>query len=151
MTTTTDEIGRAQLDDARAFALAGNATLTVENEATGGRFTFRVSRAKGEDATRPYFVSVLRGPDNEGDYTYLGCLFPARGMEFARTRGTKVGEEAPSMRAWRWLWARINAKAALPATVTVWHEGRCGSCGRKLTVPESISSGLGPICRARAA
>jgi hypothetical protein len=28
----------------------------------------------------------------------------------------------------------------------VWHEGRCGRCGRKLTVPESIESGFGPEC-----
>ena len=27
-----------------------------------------------------------------------------------------------------------------------WHEGRCGRCGRKLTVPESIEAGYGPEC-----
>lgn len=30
--------------------------------------------------------------------------------------------------------------------VEVWHEGSCGRCGRKLTVPSSIETGLGPEC-----
>jgi hypothetical protein len=33
----------------------------------------------------------------------------------------------------------------------LWHEGRCGKCGRALTVPESIESGLGPVCESREA
>lgn len=30
--------------------------------------------------------------------------------------------------------------------VEIWHEGKCGRCGRQLTVPESIESGFGPEC-----
>jgi hypothetical protein len=149
VSTATAELGRAPLEDAKLFALSGNATFTVENAATGGRFTFRVSRPKGRDANDPLFVNVLRGPDNEADFAYLGCLWPRRGMEFGRTRGTKIGEEAPSMIVWRWLWTRINGRRELPAGVTVWHEGKCGACGRKLTVPDSIKSGLGPVCAGR--
>ncbi|MGQ4872128.1 MAG: DUF6011 domain-containing protein, partial [Candidatus Thorarchaeota archaeon] len=33
---------------------------------------------------------------------------------------------------------------ALPEKVRIWHEGKCGRCGRRLTVPESIESGYGP-------
>jgi hypothetical protein len=33
--------------------------------------------------------------------------------------------------------------------LAVYHEGRCGACGRRLTTPESISSGLGPVCAGR--
>jgi rRNA maturation endonuclease Nob1 len=31
----------------------------------------------------------------------------------------------------------------------VYHLGRCGKCGKALTEPESISTGLGPICGGR--
>jgi hypothetical protein len=31
----------------------------------------------------------------------------------------------------------------------VYHEGRCGRCNRKLTVPESIETGLGPECASK--
>ena len=45
-----------------------------------------------------------------------------------------------------WLWRRITSNTALPPKAEVWHEGSCGRCGRKLTVPESIENGLGPVC-----
>ena len=34
---------------------------------------------------------------------------------------------------------------------TVHHEGKCGCCGRSLTVPESIKRGIGPECWSRMA
>ena len=40
---------------------------------------------------------------------------------------------------------QIN-QGRMPLTLTVFHDGKCGRCGRKLTVPESIQSGLGPVC-----
>ena len=33
--------------------------------------------------------------------------------------------------------------------IELWHEGRCGKCGRVLTVPTSISTGFGPDCLRR--
>lgn len=38
------------------------------------------------------------------------------------------------------------AGGVIPPSLEVWHEGRCGRCGRALTVPESIASGIGPVC-----
>ena len=35
---------------------------------------------------------------------------------------------------------------SLYPTVKVFHSGKCGKCGKKLTTPESIKSGLGPYC-----
>jgi hypothetical protein len=37
-------------------------------------------------------------------------------------------------------------KNNLPNFIEIWHEGRCGKCGRTLTVPDSIANGLGPEC-----
>lgn len=34
----------------------------------------------------------------------------------------------------------------LPNIDRLWHEGRCSACGRRLTDPESIERGLGPVC-----
>ena len=68
----------AELRDSRTtnnlvqFITAGNALFTLENTATGNRFTFRV-RQPGDD--KPHFVSVLTGADNESDYTFLGTIF----------------------------------------------------------------------------
>jgi hypothetical protein len=60
------------IESARAFALAGNATLTISSLKTGVRFTYKVRQAKdqktGELTPDMYFVSLLNGPDNENDY-----------------------------------------------------------------------------------
>lgn len=58
-----------------AFVLAGRATFTASST-KGGRFTFRVKRARerDDDFAARWFVSVLTGPDNGDDYTYLGTI-----------------------------------------------------------------------------
>jgi Family of unknown function (DUF6011) len=63
---------------------------------------------------------------------------------------SRVGREAPSAKAFDWAW-RALTKGTMPANLEVWHEGRCGRCGRKLTVPESIARGIGPECAGRMA
>lgn len=132
----------------RTFALAGNATLTFKSTATGTRFTFKIRRADGEDVKRPWFVKVLTGPSNSDDYTYLGTIF-ADG-HFRHGQKSKIAPSAPSAQAFAWAWKKIEA-GTLPASLEVWHEGRCGRCGRLLTVPESVASGLGPECAGKVA
>lgn len=141
---------RAKLEPAAvaAYVFAGHATFTIVSLRTGERLTFKVTRADGDDPGRPWFVALLRGPDNEADYSYLGCVFPDRGGapgEYRRGRKSKIGAEAPSQRLAEWFFPRARAGAGL-AQVEVWHEGRCGRCGRTLTVPESVASGIGPVC-----
>ena len=130
-------------DIVRAFVLAGNATFTLVSIKTGTRFTYKVTKA--ENGKRLYFVKLLGGPDNESDYRYMGVL-DSNGA-FRRTAASKVGESAPSYKAFAWFWSL----KALPSTIEVWHEGRCGMCGRKLTVPESLERGIGPDCAGRMA
>jgi len=134
---------------ARDFTLAGNARVTVVSVATGTRFTFRVRVAKrlAEGAAAPvgpWFVSVLTGPENATDFSYFGTVFVDGGYAYNRRKAT-IAQDAPSVRAFEWFWKQIQA-GTLPASVEVWHEGRCGRCAHDLTVPESIARGLGPKC-----
>lgn len=127
----------------KAYALAGSAILTVHNPHTGGRFTFRirVSEPSPKYPNPVHFVDVLSGPNNEADYTYIG--FVGERGRFIPSR--KVSIDAPSVKAFSWFWTHV----ADPSPVEVFHEGRCGKCGRTLTTPESIETGLGPVCSAR--
>lgn len=127
----------------KAFALAGKARFTVRSTKTGTRFTFKVSK-KGEG---PHFVSLLSGSDNMGDYTYLGTVFPDGSYRHAAS--SRVATTAKSAVAFSWIWRHVEAGKELPEGVQVWHEGRCGRCGRVLTTPESIERGLGPECMKR--
>ena len=128
------------------FILGGRAEFTIRNPETGGRFTYRV--AKGRSGKPPYFVRVLTGPDNHSHFEMLGLIDGH--LIYRRARSSRVGEFATSARAFRWMWKRlVTHKGIAPAEF--WHTGRCGICGRKLTVPESIASGIGPRCAARLA
>lgn len=128
-------------DQAVAFMMAGKARVTFRSTVTGQRFTYKVV-VKGSVA----FVSVLTGPDNSASYTYLGTIFG--GTTYRHGRKSPIGQAAPSARAFEWAFGHLSA-GRLPATLEVHHEGTCGRCGRALTVPESIASGLGPECAKR--
>ena len=136
-------IGRGRIEspaDMRAFVLAGNATFTLVSERTGQRFTFRV---RVSDDGRAHFVAVLTGPDNGGDYSYLGTI---RNGRYWHGRRSRIGQDAPSARAFAWFAARVIERGRDAPGMIFMHEGRCGRCARKLTVPESIARGLGPEC-----
>jgi len=155
MTTTfqenTDEGSgpRAELVDPAAtvkFLLAGNAHVTFQSRRTGTRFTYRVPLAEarqGDDRAPPHFVSVLTGSNNDGDYTYLGCIF--EGQRFVHGKKSRISEDAPSAVAFDWVWRTLTSGKMHPE-LGVWHEGRCGACGRRLTDPLSISRGMGSSC-----
>lgn len=135
-----DESGRdeRELSDIDSFVKAGKAVFTIVNEKTGNRFTYRVKQHKRKKSL--YFVSTLTGSDNVSDYTYIGAIF---GSEFRLTKGSRVKDTAPSFVAFSWFIKNIDR---LPNALKVFHENRCGRCGRALTVPESIQNGFGPEC-----
>lgn len=124
---------------AKAFVLAGNATITLRSLKTETHLTFRIRQPKGKDV---HFVSVLTGSDNESNYTFLGTIFP--NGTYKQSHKSKIGD-AISAAGFDWFWKAMQHDV-LPDTLQVWHEGSCGRCGRKLTVPESIASGIGPEC-----
>jgi hypothetical protein len=135
-----------ELEDPASFMKAGKAVFTLVSEKTGKRFTFRVKKLKRgkhenqDEALAIYFVSVLTGQDNVNSYTYMGSVF---GRDFRLTRNSKMGPEAPSFIAFTWFMKHIDN---LPSGLKVYHENRCGRCGRALTVPSSVVNGFGPEC-----
>jgi hypothetical protein len=147
---------RGQLTHANALAylLAGDATVTIVNERTGNRFTFEVKAPKEDREGRPlspeqarlHFVRVLIGPDNTSQYAYLGLIRDRASYEHGRK--SRITPDASSARVMSWVFPRLVA-GTLPEHIRIYHEGSCGRCGRKLTVPESVERGLGPECAQR--
>jgi len=160
------------------FIFAGNATFTLRSINTGVRFTYKVTVKKADrerleaeercmqELTKefgpnhgyvpsikeeevPYFINLLRGSDNERDFAYMGVLRKP-GVYFWTAASGKVGRQAPAYKALLWfLDAMRCGRLVLGYSLEVWHEGRCGRCSRKLTVPESIKSGYGSECAGR--
>lgn len=130
------------------FVLGGNATFTVLSESTQVRFTYKVvARKRNNDGKTIHFVSLLRGQDNVHDYAYMGCIIDEK--KFILTQKSQMSDKATSVVAFRWMFGHLIAHDSLPKGARFYHEGRCGRCGRKLTVPESIESGFGPECGGR--
>tara|TARA_Y100000310_G_scaffold235395_1_gene238439 strand:- start:36 stop:449 length:414 start_codon:yes stop_codon:yes gene_type:complete len=129
------------LVDPKEFVKAGNATFTLLNSETGNRFTFKVKKHDEKDL---WFVLLLNGPDNVHHFCYMGTIFGDG--NFSLTKKSMLTNEAKSFKVFSWLVNMLNAGKALPECVKVFHENKCGRCGRKLTVPESVESGFGPEC-----
>jgi hypothetical protein len=139
----------------KKFVTAGKAIFTVEvpsdYAATHGKphYTYKVSLkpAKGSYPDM-FFVSVLTGPDNNSNYSYLGILNPQTGS-VRITAKSKFAADSFTVRLLNRVFARLwsdDAASIAAAGFNLHHEGRCGRCGRRLTVPASIETGLGPEC-----
>ena len=106
-----------------------------------------VERAMADAEQKPprYFVSLLSGPDNESDFVYLGMVSD---NVFRLTRKSRMTSDSLPVRAFTWAFTKL-VQRTMPPQLEVWHEGRCGRCNRKLTVPESVAAGIGPECAGR--
>ncbi|MCM1322961.1 MAG: DUF6011 domain-containing protein [Acetobacter sp.] len=120
------------------FVFAGNSVFTLESGTTGRRFTYRVKKA--EDRNGLYFVSVLKGRDNDNDYAYVGILTKA-GVKL--TKASHHTKQSLCVKAIDFFMQHL---ANIPEALHIYHEGRCCCCGRRLTTPESITNGYGPEC-----
>jgi len=136
--TPEAEIRGKQLRD---FIFAGNATFTVLNSDTKNRFTFKIKKHKEEEI---FFVSVMTGSSNYNSFTYIGTYFPNKG--YKRSVKSRITPDAMSAKTITWFLNKFIHNQKPYTTVKVFHEGKCGRCGRKLTTPDSVKSGFGPEC-----
>ena len=93
--------------------------------------------------SRVLFVSVLCGPDS---YRYIGML--GENGDFRVTAKTCPAKDATAIAAFRFCIVNL-ARGVIPATLEIRHMGRCGCCGRKITTPGSLDSGISPECAAK--
>lgn len=149
----------------KQFFTGGNATFTVE-QIGGTHYTFKIRRPRGDD--KPLFASLLSGPDNENDYTYLGMVVERDEMKPAIVDGrqtlvptgrkylhckmtakSRMNVDSVPVKAINWVLRKVSFNEEIDPRYAVHHEGKCGCCGRTLTVPESIKRGIGPECWSR--
>lgn len=146
----------------REFMLAGRAVFTVEVPASfrtdkdypeqatcHPHYTFKIKNVPPAGEHRRCFMAFLLA---DGDkYFYMGIVKPYNG-EVIRTPKSRYGEES-----WPW-------KILTRVLIRVWRNeqiviedkgfvlkpsGQCARCGRELTHPRSLISGLGPECEGR--
>lgn len=130
------------------YIMSGKAIFTIVSKKTGQRFTYLVERSSQDKKDdRPdigfRFVKLLNGPDNTRSFQYMGII---RGQVYEHGRKSKLSEAAPSVIALNWVIQSLVRGEIRADQLEIWHEGRCGKCGKRLTVPASIATGLGPEC-----
>lgn len=129
-------------EDALAFIGGGKSTVTLKSLASGAHYTYKIGKAKDKDDL--FFVGLLTGPDNGADYQYIGYM-RKQGKEPMMYAGRKGNAAHPAYKAIDWALYHL-ARDTMPENLEVWHEGRCCRCGRKLTTPTSLETGIGPEC-----
>jgi len=108
------------IEDAKAYILAGDATLTLESRRSGTQFTYRVTRCKDKEQPDLYFVSLLiRDSADDRQFKYLGII---NRNGFRLTKNSGVNANAPSAKAFE----SFFLSTTLDAELEVRHEGRCG-------------------------
>lgn len=132
-----------------------NGTYTITNKTTGEYRTFRI-RTQGADSTfapGKRVIGMLTGPDNTRDYTGFGFIVedPLPDGEVLTYVKVWKAKQTPT---WMGYVKLVNLVLILKDSYAlgkyeVLEECRCIRCNRKLTTPESIKAGIGPICAGR--
>lgn len=134
-----------RIDDASQafnFMLAGKATVTFKSLASGNHMTFVIKKPRGETKFGvTHFVQVRTG----NDYGRLGMI---QGGYFKSYKKADLPESSKQFETFLWAYRKLRDKQ-MPKAFEFWHEGRCGRCGRALTDPNSIASGIGPECASK--
>ena len=131
--------------EALDFIFSGKAVVTLTSAKTDTHFTFKINVGNDNDV---FFVKHLFGPNNawNGDWAYLGFIPTDERNKLVAGRKGKRG--APSFLALDWALAHLAA-GRIPDALTIQHDDVCGRCGKELTDPISVATGLGPICRSK--
>lgn len=120
-----------------------NGTVTVQSP-TGNHRTFEIKTQKQDANFAPgkRILSLLTGPNNESDYRGLGFVIDGKVILWKKNRTPHYWSLVKMLLA-------DNIESYESKGVKYYFEGRCIRCNRKLTTPESVESGIGPICAAR--
>ena len=135
--------------------VSGNRSqFVVQSKQTGKHHVYRVTKPRNTvNGGSIRFVSVkdVTG-DSRFSYKYLGFIVSENGKDkLVRAGKVKVATSDPRSEGFRFVFENaINGMAAtVLRSANLYHTGRCFCCGKKLTDPESINLGIGPICRSR--
>jgi len=125
-----------------------NGIYTIQSAKTGEHRTFKIHTQdeKSEFAPGKRIVGLLTGPENSADESYTGFAFiDDLGIHvWSKKRGQGQWETYAGM-----LWS-LSIDGAFSSWAekgfTIMGSGTCMRCNRLLSTPESVASGIGPIC-----
>jgi hypothetical protein len=138
--------GKLANDKALAFMTAGNCEVTIKSLETGITFSYKLIRRQSFYKQTDFIYYLKVRMNNVESY--------AGNIEFNRDKDKyvywqgqkgKLNSDETPVRAIMFV---LNAlyKKLYSINVEIYHCGTCGVCGKPLTNPESIMTGIGPSC-----
>lgn len=124
----------------REFVFAGNSLFTVANEDSGNHVTFKVKKHKEKEL---WFVSTR----DIHSFEFIGTCF--KDKKYFHSNKSTLTFDDRKVQVFVWLLDKFFNNQEKYPMVKVFHHGRCGACNKKLTTPQSIKSGIGPVCEGR--
>lgn len=126
------------------YCMGGNGILTLQNPNTLVHHMYMFRKPLNSDVY-PEDVRFVYAVHDKQKLFYVGML--ERG-EFRLTRASRFGDHTDIVRGARYIVRMMTDESCL-TKMDLYHEGVCAVCGRALTNPKSIESGIGPKCRKR--
>lgn len=126
-----------------------NGTFTVESP-SGEHRTFKITKPKDG---KPRWVMLLVGPDNERSYKSFALVSDNNSniFVFKKNRGTRENPTDYERYACMLeVMLTTDENWYTEKGMTIKGSRKCARCGRKLTEPESLRAGIGPVCRGNA-
>lgn len=150
--------GEIQNKDALRFMLAGCSEFIMISGKTGKRLHYRLDKKEAQNTkndkdqtnktSEQKFIYWLNVGINNGTLSYAGVLyFDSNDHRFKFGKGARGTLTPDDIRVKSILYVLNNfVNQKYDINVKIMHIGKCGKCGKKLTDPESIMIGLGPVC-----
>ena len=115
------------------------AEFTVVSKKTGKDYTFKIARKEWNGK----FYTHVKVEKEYLNFTYLGTYLNGKIIH------KKQVVESPAANAIQWILNKVMEQKfqILDNNIEIIHLGKCLKCGKTLTDHESISIGLGPVCR----
>lgn len=141
-----------------------NGEYTLQNKETGEHRTFKIATQDKEAKFAPgkRILSLLNGPDNESNYHGFAFVDDKCVAVWNKCKGTngKKSHFEYYAELFKQLMNHVVQDQQEEIEVVICFGGReykvmlskrCFVCNRKLTTPESIQAGIGPVCAGRIA
>lgn len=129
------------------YMLAGKSEVAMKSVNTGKTLSFKITKKesnKQNSSEYIYFINYIAGDRS----VYAGVMAYKEDTDtFEFYKGAKGNMDKDCIEI-KGLLSVVNKlhKERYDLPVEIYHCGRCGKCGKRLTVPESVLTGLGPEC-----
>lgn len=131
-----------------------NGTYTLVSHKSGEHRTFKITTVHNANSglNGKRIMSMLVGPNNEADYIGFAFVNDDNALyTWGRFKGTLTDDLGRCLMAFL-LRGTVDAEGAVRLEGVSGHvlfKSACSVCNRPLTCPESIRTGIGPVCAGR--